>query len=102
MGDTVPQSAQSGGGELVQGVPPHLVPLPAHVEDDRAAQQLVGHDQEGGGRVERALGGWAQLILLHLTRSSLNIKLGWAGLDACLAVSIYKNKHAIHHNYPAI
>ena len=103
MGDTVPQSAQSGGGELVQGVPPHLVPLPPHVEDDRAAQQLVGHDQEGGGRVERSLGGRAQLILLHLTRSSLNIKLGWGGLDACLAfLFIYKYKHAIHHNYPAI
>ena len=66
MGDAVPQSAQPGGGELVQGVPPHLVPLPPHVEDDRPAQQLVGHDQEGGGRVERSLGGRAQLILIFL------------------------------------
>ena len=66
VGDTVPQSAQPGGGELVQGVPPHLVPLPPHVEDDRPAQQLVGHDQEGGGRVEWSLGGWAQLILIFL------------------------------------
>ena len=66
MGDTVPQSAQSGGGELVQRVPPHLVPLPPHVEDDGAAQQLVGHDQERGGRVEWSLRGRAQVILIYL------------------------------------
>ena len=67
MGDTVPQSAQSGGGELVQGVPPHLVSLPSHVKDDGAAQQLVGHDQEGGGRLEGTLGGGGQVVLLRLT-----------------------------------
>ena len=66
VGDAVPQPAQSGGGELVQRVPPHLVPLPAHIEDDGAPQQLVGHDQERGGRVERSLGGRAQLILIFL------------------------------------
>ena len=64
--DTMSQSAQSGGGELVQRVPPHLVPLPAHIEDDRPAQQLVGHDQERGGRVERTLGGRAQILVIQL------------------------------------
>ena len=63
----MPQSAQSRGGELVQGVPPHLVPLSAHVEDDGAAQELVGHDQEGGGRLEGTLGGGGQVVLLRLT-----------------------------------
>ena len=66
MGDAVPQSAQPGGRELVQGVPPHLVSLPSHVEDDGAAQQLVGHDQEGGGRLEGTLGGGGQVLLLDL------------------------------------
>ena len=66
MGDAVPQSAQSGGGELVQGVPPHLVSLPSHVKDDGAAQQLVGHDQEGGGRLEGTLGGGGQVLIFHL------------------------------------
>ena len=66
MGDTVPQSAQSGGGELVQRVPPHLVSLPSNIEDDRPPHQLVGHDQERGGRVERSLGGRGQVIVLYL------------------------------------
>ena len=42
------------------------MPLPAHVEDDGAAQELVGHDQEGGRRVMRTLGGGGQVILLDL------------------------------------
>ena len=29
----MPESAQSGGGELVQGVPSHLVSLPPNIED---------------------------------------------------------------------
>ena len=33
--DAVPEPAQSGGGELVQGVPPHLVPLAPDIEDHR-------------------------------------------------------------------
>ena len=63
----MPESAQSGGGKLVQGVPPHLVSLPSHVKDDGAAQQLVGHNQEGGGRLEGTLGGGGQVVLLRLT-----------------------------------
>ena len=65
----MPQSAQSRGGELVQGVPPHLVPLSAHVEDDGAAQELVGHDQEGGGRVMGSLRDVGQVILLHSVKT---------------------------------
>ena len=42
------------------------MPLPAHVEDDGAAQELVGHDQEGRRRVMRTLGGGGQVILLDL------------------------------------
>ena len=64
--DTMSQSAQSGGGELVQRVPPHLVSLPSNIEDDRPAQQLVGHDQEGGGRLEGTLGGGGQVLIFHL------------------------------------
>ena len=41
--------------------------LPAHVEDDRAAHELVGHDQEGRGRVGRQLRGPGQLLLHNLT-----------------------------------
>ena len=33
VSDAVPESAQSGGGELVQGVPSHLVPLAPDIED---------------------------------------------------------------------
>ena len=66
MGDTVPQPAQSGGGELVQRVPPHLVSLPSHIEDDGAPHQLVGHDQERGGRVEGTLRGQGQVIIFDL------------------------------------
>ena len=36
VSDAVPESAQSGGGELVQGVPPHLVPLAAHIQNHGA------------------------------------------------------------------
>ena len=71
MGDTVPQSAQSGGGELVQRVPPHLVSLPSHVEDDGAAHQLVGHDQERRGRVERTFGGRGQVIVINLGKYNM-------------------------------
>ena len=63
----MPEPAQSGGGELVQGVPPHLVSLPSNIEDHRTSQQLVGHDQEGGGRLEGTLGGGGQVVLLRLT-----------------------------------
>ena len=62
----MPQSAQSGGGEVVQRVPPHLVSLPSNIEDDGAPQQLVGHDQERGGRVKRTLGGRAQILVIQL------------------------------------
>ena len=68
MGDTVPQSAQSGGGELVQRVPPHLVSLPSHIEDDGAPHQLVGHDQERGGRVEGTLRGRGQVVVIYLEK----------------------------------
>ena len=68
MCDAVPQSPQSGGGELVQRVPPHLMPLPSHIEDDGAAHQLVGHDQEGGGRVEGTLGGRGQVLVINLEK----------------------------------
>ena len=33
----------------------HLVPLAPHVEDDGAFADLVGDDEEGGGRVDRPL-----------------------------------------------
>ena len=38
----------------------HLMPLPSHIEDDRALADLVGDDEEGGGR------GRVQLILARL------------------------------------
>ena len=79
MSDTVPQSAQSGGGELVQRVPPHLVSLPSHVENDGAAQQLVGHDQERGGRVEWSLRGRGQVIIIYLLES----KYKWLWITEC-------------------
>ena len=64
--DTMSQSAQSGGGELVQRVPPHLVSLPSNIEDDRPSHQLVGNDQEGRGRVVRSLWCRAQVIIIYL------------------------------------
>ena len=33
----------------------HLVPLAPHIEDDGALADLVGDDEEGGGRVDRPL-----------------------------------------------
>ena len=104
MGDTVPQSAQSGGGELVQRVPPHLVSLPSHVEDDGAAHQLVGHDQERRGRVEGTFGGRGQVILLHLQTNIVQIHIS-SGCLSGLFTSIYRNKHPVtrhYNNYPAI
>ena len=41
------------------------MPLPAHIEDDGAAQELVGHDEEGGGRVVGTLRCVGQVILLR-------------------------------------
>ena len=79
MSDTVPQSAQSGGGELVQRVPPHLVSLPSNIEDDGAPQQLVGHDQERGGRVKWSLGGRGQVIIIYLLES----KYKWLWITEC-------------------
>ena len=31
------------------------MPLPSHIEDDGALADLVGDDEEGGGRVDRPL-----------------------------------------------
>ena len=47
------------------------MPLPAHVEDDGAAQQLVGHDEEGGRRVMGSLRDVVQVILLHFVKTLL-------------------------------
>ena len=33
----------------------HLMPLPAHIEDNGAFADLVGDDEEGGGWVDRTL-----------------------------------------------
>ena len=42
---------EPGAGELAQGVPQHLEPLPAHVEEDRAVRLpgLAEVVREGGG-----------------------------------------------------
>ena len=101
MGDTVPQSAQSGGGELVQRVPPHLVPLPSHIEDDGAAHQLVGHDQERGRRVEGTLRGRGQVIILYLNKYYLNINI-WTDWMSCFSIYQQTYHTLLHYNYPAI
>ena len=41
VSDAVPESAQSGGGELVQSVPPHLVPLAAYIQNHGACEGVI-------------------------------------------------------------
>ena len=47
----------------------HLMPLPAHVEDNGAFADLVGDDEEGGGRrrVQRV---WQQIVATVLLGSN--------------------------------
>ena len=46
---------EPGAGELAQGVPQHLEPLPAHVEEDGAVRlpRLTEVVRDGGGREAR-------------------------------------------------
>ena len=53
----------------------HLVPLAPHIEDDGALADLVGDDEERGGRVDRPLRRVPVLVVHDLLRQS--VKTVW-------------------------